>query len=149
MPKLEAEYIKTGKLRYVLMDFPLESIHPDAAKAAEAAHCAGEQGLYWELHDRLFANHRSLPATSLPAHAEAVGAARHKFQECLDSGRQGARVRRGLAEGRKAGVTATPTFVLALAEADGSTVRAVHVLRGAQPFATFKAAIDGILSSLK
>lgn len=50
------EYVKTGKVRYVFRDFPLESIHPLALKAAEAAHCAGDQGKYWEMHDQLYKN---------------------------------------------------------------------------------------------
>ncbi len=64
--QIEAEYIKTGKLRYVIREFPLESIHPQAFKAAEAALCAGDQGKYWEMHDRLFANQRALAPDQLP-----------------------------------------------------------------------------------
>jgi protein-disulfide isomerase len=56
LPSLDKEYIATGKVRYVFHDFPLEAIHPQAFKAAEAAHCAGEQQKYWEMHGRLFAN---------------------------------------------------------------------------------------------
>ena len=44
----------------MIRDFPLESIHPLAFKAAEATHCAGDQGKYWEMHDKLFANQRQL-----------------------------------------------------------------------------------------
>src|SRR5687768_2217706 len=55
MPQIEAEYVKTGKVRYVTREFPLEAIHPQAFKASEAALCAGDQGKYWEMHVRLFA----------------------------------------------------------------------------------------------
>src|SRR5206468_2296125 len=54
--QIEKEYIATGKVKYVLLDLPLESIHKFAFKAAQVANCAGEQGKYWEMHDRLFAN---------------------------------------------------------------------------------------------
>ena len=72
MPALDAEYIASGKLRYVVMDFPLESIHPAAPKAAEAGHCAGEQGKYWEMHDRLFENQRNLAHVDLGANAQEL-----------------------------------------------------------------------------
>ena len=47
LPLLKRDYIETGKLRYVFRDFPLDRLHPQARKAAEAAHCAGDQGQYW------------------------------------------------------------------------------------------------------
>src|SRR5262245_51573286 len=72
-PQIEEEYIKTGKLKYVRKDFPLESIHPNAFKAAEATRCAQEQGKGWEMHARLFNNQQQLAATNLPEHAQAVG----------------------------------------------------------------------------
>jgi|SRR5436309_4597280 len=53
LPALKRDYIDTGKVRYVFRDYPLDQIHPQARKAAEAAHCAGDQGKYWEMHDRL------------------------------------------------------------------------------------------------
>lgn len=53
-PLLDKNYIETGKVRFVLKDFPLDSIHPQARSAALAAECAGEQGSYWQMHDRLF-----------------------------------------------------------------------------------------------
>ena len=51
--KLEEKYINTGKVKFVYRDFPL-GFHANAQKAAEAAECAGEQGKYWEMHDKLF-----------------------------------------------------------------------------------------------
>ena len=53
-PQIDAEYINTGKLRYVFIDYPIDQLHPDAFKAHEAANCAGEQGKYWEMHAKLF-----------------------------------------------------------------------------------------------
>ena len=54
LPLLRKEYVDTGKVKYVFRDHPLESIHPAAFKAAEAARCGGEQGKFWEMHDKLF-----------------------------------------------------------------------------------------------
>jgi protein-disulfide isomerase len=56
LPALEKEYIAMGKVRHVFRDFPLEALHPQAFKAAEAAHCVGEQQQYWAMHHRLFAH---------------------------------------------------------------------------------------------
>ena len=73
MPPLEHDDIKTGKVQSVALDFPLESMHKNACKAAEAAHCAGAQGKYWEMQARLFAHQGTIGLTDLPSHAEALG----------------------------------------------------------------------------
>ena len=149
MPQIESEYIKTGKVKYVVRDFPLESIHNNAFKAAEAANCAGEQGKYWEMHARLFGHQQALGPKELPQHAQALGLDASKFQQCLDSRKYAAKIRQDLADGQQAGVTGTPSFFLGVTEPNGSKVKAVRVLKGAQPYASFKAAIDSLLSSQK
>jgi len=50
LPQIEREYVETGKVLYVMRHLPLESIHPDAFRAASAAECAGDQGKYWQVH---------------------------------------------------------------------------------------------------
>src|SRR5258706_8861465 len=72
MKQVVDEYVKTGLMKYVFRDFPLESIHPLALKAAEAAHCAGDQGKYWEMHDRFMRNQMSINVKVLPLHAEIL-----------------------------------------------------------------------------
>ncbi len=149
MPQLTDEYVKTGKVRYVFRDFPLETIHPQAFKAAEAAHCAGEQGKYWEMHDRLFGNQGALGRPDLSKHAEAVGADVAAFDQCLDGGKFASRVRDELAAGAKFGVNGTPTFFLGLTEGDGSKIKSARVIRGAGSYAAMKAAIDAVLADAK
>jgi protein-disulfide isomerase len=149
MPRLEAEYIKTGKLKYVVREFPLEQIHPQAFKAAEAALCAGEQGKYWEMHDRMFANQRALGLNDLPGHAQALGLDLPGFQACLEGGKHAARIRKDLADGQKAGVRGTPTFFLGVQEPNDPKVKVLRVLRGALPFDTLKVAIDESLNIAK
>jgi protein-disulfide isomerase len=143
LPKLAEEYIAAGKLRYAFRDFPLEKIHKDAFGAAEAARCAGEQGKYWEMHDRLFAQAKTLGRDELPAHAEATGLDVAAFAECLESGQYADAVRADLADGGSLGVSATPTFFLGLT--DGKQIRQVRSIRGAQPYAVFKQEIDKLL----
>jgi protein-disulfide isomerase len=127
------------------MDFPLESIHKFAFKAAEAARCAGEQGKYWEMHDRLFANQQSFEPWT--AHAQALGLDVAKFEECLSSGRQAAAIRKDMAEAQKAGVTGTPAFFFAYTDPTSSKVKTLTRLTGAQPFPAFKAEIDKLLAA--
>ena len=146
-PQIENDYIKTGKVRYVLREFPLESIHPQAVKAAEAAGCAGEQGKYWEMHDRLFANQNALAPAQLASHAEAVSLDAGKFKTCLDSGKFTAKVRKDLADAQKYGATGTPTFFIGLTDPKSSEIKAVRKIVGAQSYAAFKDAFDTLLGN--
>jgi len=72
LTEIERDYIKTGKVRYVFRDFPLD-FHKQAPKASEAANCAGEQGKYWEMHDKLFENQNALMVDKLRQYAAEVG----------------------------------------------------------------------------
>ena len=143
LPQLEKEYISTGKLRYVFRDLPLESIHQQAFKSAEAAHCAGEQQKYWEMHDRLFANQDSLAPKNLVDHARAIGLDTRTFRKCLDEGRYAEAIRSSTAEAKKLGLTGTPALLLGVS--DGDQVKDVKLLAGALPFEVFKAEIDKML----
>jgi protein-disulfide isomerase len=146
-PHIEKDYIATGKIRYSLLDLPLERIHPKAFKGAQVAHCAGEQGKYWEMHDRLFQHQKTLEPWN--AHAEALELDVAKFEECLDGDKYAKAVRRDMAEARKAGATGTPSFVLGRSDPNDPTkVTGIAFLRGAQPYASFKSAIDRAFASL-
>jgi protein-disulfide isomerase len=130
-------------VRYVFRDFPLDQLHPQARKAAEAAHCAGEQGKFWEMHDVLFRNQRLLAATQLSECAHAAGVDTAKFDKCLASGRYAIRVaqgRRRRGGDRRAG---TPTFVVGRTIA-GDFVEGIPI-RGAQPLEMFRRIIDQAL----
>jgi protein-disulfide isomerase len=144
-PQLDAEYIQTGKVRYVFKDTPIESLHPQAFKAHEAASCAGEQGKYWEMHDRLFADQKG-GIDAIPRHAEAIALDLARFKQCLDSGKPAADIRASLAEAGTVGISGTPTFMLGLTEPKNGKVKVVQVLRGAQPYTAFKTAIDALLA---
>ncbi len=147
IPQLDTEYIKTGKVKYVFKDFPLESIHKNAFGAAEAANCAGDQGKYWEMHDKLFANQTALTTEDLIKYAGELNLNKAKFEQCLNSGTVASNVRESISEGQKAGVTGTPAFFLAINEGNDSNVKTSKRITGAQPYANFKAAIDDLLSS--
>ena len=147
-PQINKEYVETGKIRYVLMDLPLEQIHKQAFKASEATYCAKDQGKYWEMHDRLFENQRALEPWS--AHAEAIGLDVAKFDACLNEGKHAPAIRADMQEATKAGITGTPGFVLARTDPkDPKKVTGLTFLSGAQPFTAFQAQIDQALSAAK
>ncbi len=146
MRQLVEEYVKTGKVRYVFRDFPLESLHPLALKAAEAAHCSGDQGRYWEIHDRFFRNQAALEVHVLPSHARMLGLDLPEFQQCLESGKNTAKVRESAAAGRRAGVRGTPWFFLGLTGPNETKLRPLTSIEGAQPYEVFREAIDRLFS---
>jgi protein-disulfide isomerase len=141
---IKKQYVDTGKVRYVFRDFPLDQLHPQARTAAEAVHCAGEHGKYWEMHDLLFQNQKALALPQLTEHARTVGVDGAKFEECLSSGRYAARIERGLREGSALGVQGTPSFVVGKTTA-GDAVEGVPI-RGAQPLDTFRRIIEQTLA---
>ncbi len=119
-----------GKVRLVYRDFPLP-MHPQAQKAAEAAQCAGDQGKYWEMHEKLFSNQQALEPTALKGYAKDLKLDPAKFDKCLDSGEKVKVVDANRRAGEKLGVTGTPAFFV-----NG------YQLTGAQPFEEFKSLID-------
>ena len=146
LPELEKDFVKTGKIRYVLRDFPLSGIHPQAPKAHEAAHCAGEQGKYWEMHDQLFSNQKALEADKLADYAKSAGVSNASaFATCLESGKYEARMNASLKEGQEAGVRGTPSFLLGYTEDNGS-VKVVKLIRGALPLTIFQQQINNLLN---
>ena len=143
LPVIKRDYIDTGKVRYVFRDFPIDQIHPLARKAAEAAHCAGDQGRYWEMQDTLYASQNALAPAQLGEHARKLELDGAAFDECVSSGRHAARVSKGNSDGAAAGVTGTPGFVVARTT-PGDTVEGVTIL-GAQRVEVFRQLIDNLL----
>ncbi len=125
------------KIRVVYRDLPLPN-HKNAPKAAEAAHCAGEQGKYWEMHAKLFANQRALEVPALKGYAKDLKLDQAKFDKCLDSGATAAIVEESRKVGNEAGVNGTPAFF----------VNGI-LISGAQPFDAFKEVIDVELAQSK
>ncbi len=99
------------------------------------------------MHERLFANQKALGLKSLPGHAEAIDLDLPTFEKCLSSGKHSSEIREDAAEGVKAGVRGTPTFLLGLTEPNSSKVKATQLIRGAQPYSRFKQVIDRLLAS--
>ena len=138
LEQIKTNYIDTGKVKLIYRDFPLDSIHPMAQKAAEAAECADEQGKYWEYHDKLFQNQEEWVTTGiskLKEYAKGLSLDSSKFDKCLDDGKYEDEVAKDFQDGAQAGVQGTPSFFI-----NGKQ------LSGAQPFAAFQQAIDAELA---
>jgi protein-disulfide isomerase len=143
-PQIETEYVKTGKVKSVFLNLPLEAIHKSAFGAAKAARCAGQQGKYWEMHDRLFANQKELEPWA--PHAQAIGLDLTAFDACVATDKEDAAIRRDMAEAQKLGITGTPAFLIGRTEPKGSKLTILAAVRGARPFADFKTEIDKLLA---
>ena len=141
-PKLESEFIASGKLRYAVSEFPLVQMHPLAAKAAEAARCANDQHRFWEMRAQLFDNQRDLEPWDM--HAKAIDLNLPQFDSCMQEGKYAALIQHNAQVARQGGIQATPTFLLAFA--DGDHIRVVRRLQGAAPFPVFKAEIEALLA---
>ena len=135
LPQIEQNYIQTGKAKFVYRDFPLSSIHPFAQKAAEAAECAGEQGKYYEMHNKLFGEGVTGGVDGYKQFAKDIGLDTAKFNDCIDSGKMAAEVSKDQQDGVAVGIQGTPGFII-----NG------EVISGAQPYERFKAAIDAALA---
>jgi protein-disulfide isomerase len=149
-PKIITDYVKTGKIRYAIRNFPLDQLHPLAEKAAEGAECAGDQGKYWEMHERLFKNQASLEPRELLGHATVLGLDQAKFQQCLDTGKFTAKIKSDVADGNRLNVRGTPTFFFGYPDPkDPSRINAVKLMSGSQPIDAFAEILDGLLNPPK
>jgi len=141
-PELKRLYIDTGKLRYVVKDLPLD-IHPQAEEAAVAAYCAGRQGNYWPMRERLVQHAQPFKSGEFLTLAASLSLDIERFQGCLADPRSRSTIERDKAEAAGQRITGTPTFVIGRARADGSI--AGTRLIGALPAARFVQEIDSLL----
>jgi protein-disulfide isomerase len=106
--------------------------------------CAGEQGKYWEMRDRLFANPQTITDTA--SHAAAVGLDAKRFDTCLSSEKFAAGIRSDMSMAQAAGIEGTPSFILATTDPATGKVKPLRLITGARPFASFQAQIDAALA---
>lgn len=141
--QIKAEYVDTGKVKYVTRDFPL-GFHQNAQKAAEASECADDQGKFADMHDKLFAEQGAWSSAADAAsvfkqYAADLGMNAGDFDSCLDGGTHAEEVRADMAAGQASGISGTPGFWIL--GPDGQN----QLISGAYPYDTFKAAFDGML----
>lgn len=139
--EIKKNYIDTGKVRFYSRDLPLDSMHPNATRAAQAARCAAEQGQYWTLRDIMGANPSKLDLDSLVADAAGLKMDTAKFRSCVESGKYKEAVQTDVLEAMKIGADGTPTFVIGKSTPDGVDG---EVLVGAMPYEVFDRKLKSI-----
>jgi protein-disulfide isomerase len=135
-------WVDTGKARYVSRDFPLP-MHENAASAALAARCAGEQDKFWEMRHGLIVNANQLGADRYTALAADLKLDAPRFAQCLAEKRYNPQIQQDMMDGEAAGVSGTPAFIIGRATAAG--IDGVRVM-GAQPYAAFEAKLKQLLA---
>lgn len=126
------------RVRHVFKDLPLDGLHPNARRAAEAARCANDQGRFWEYRERLFASGNDVSDERLTAIARDVGVDLATFTACLADGRHRAAIQRDIEEASRLGADGTPAFFI-----NG------RMLSGAQPFDAFVQIIEEELAAVR
>jgi protein-disulfide isomerase len=144
-PQLVNDYVKTGKVQFVFVDYPIAQLHPRAARAHEAAICAGEQNKYWEMHVSLFNNPVANDDGALIGQAKGIGLDPGAFQSCLTSGRHAASIQASVKRIEQLGIAGTPMVVLGYTPAAGQPLKVEKYVYGAQPYSAFKEAIDSLI----
>lgn len=137
--QLRKEYVDTGKVRFIFFDMPLDQ-HKNAAMAAQAARCAGDQNHYWQMHDALYAHQadwaeKADPTVQFQDYAQSVGADGGALLRCLRAGTEHQAVIRSSGYGEALGVRATPTYAINN-----------DVYSGSIPYAQLKALVDAELA---
>jgi len=107
LPSLDSEFIQKGKVRWVFINLPLTTIHPNAVAAAEVAMCASRQGRFWPDWASL-----AQPRTALVGLAERAGVDRAKLLACLGTGDAGKEVELDAQRAARTGAHATPSFYI-------------------------------------
>ncbi len=140
-PALEQEYVRTGKVRWIFVNYPLTSIHPNAVPAAAFAMCAARQNKFWPAHDLLFLHQETWaplknPAPFLMSLGDSLSLAKAPLSSCLQKQETVAQIRSDAEGAVKSGAKSTPTFYI-----DGA------LIVGAQPVPLFRMVIDSILAA--
>jgi protein-disulfide isomerase len=137
-PTIEREYLQTGKVRWVFINFPLVSIHANALPAAELGMCAARLGKFWPVHDLLFQHQETWaplkdPGPFLLSLADSVKLPRAPLVKCLESEASRAEIQAEAQGSERAGAASTPTFYI-----EGG------LLTGARPTELWREVLDSI-----
>ena len=147
LPRLQATYIDTGKIKFVYRDYP-RADRGVGVEAAVAARCAGAQGRYWAMHDRLFGEGSRLNSGSFKSVAKALGLDQGEFGRCFDERRHLESIFQDRREANRWGFHGTPGFILMQTVAGATEQVPAVAIPGAFPFEAFAEEIDRMLSKV-
>ena len=140
--QIDKTFVATNRIQYAFHNYPLGN-HGDAIPAAVAAECSGEQGKYWEMHDRLFTRQAELSKRIWLQEAPELQLDMQAFEKCL-SGGKAEKVKADTAQASRFGVNSTPTFFIGKLTKNGE-MKALRRISGAQPYAVFEKQLNEIL----
>ena len=137
-------YVETGKVKMIFKDYNI--IGPDSVRASQGAHCANEQGLFWEYHDILYTNWTGenngwASGTNLANFAQEINLNMKKWTECMMEQKHSQTILNSNDDAKALGLTGTPAFFIINSNGD------VTKLVGAQPFEVFKTTFDNMLEN--
>lgn len=137
-------YVETGKVKMIFKDYNI--IGPDSVKASQGAHCANDQGLFWEYHDILYSNWTGenngwASGTNLANFAQEVGLDTNEWSECMIQQKHSQTILNSNDDAKALELTGTPAFFVINSNGE------VSKLFGAQPFEVFKKTFDSELEN--
>ena len=147
-PRIQARYVDTGKVRFIYRDFP-RGDQGSGVDAAMAARCAGVQGQYWAMHDRLFAEGGQLGKQVYLRHAVALSLDQPAFERCVKEGRYTKAIFEDRQEANQWGFHGTPGFILVRTASEPTDKEPAIAIPGAFPFEKFAEEIDRLLAGEK
>ena len=135
---INEEFIKTGKVKVIFKDFPLNG--PDSKLAAESSYCAHDQGKYWEYHDQLYENWAGertgwITREALSEFAKSINLDTAEFNKCLNESKHENKINSIYEFGKQIGIDATPSFLVFNDEK-------IIKIRGNQPLEVFLKTFD-------
>ena len=145
-PRIQARYVDTGKVRFLYRDYPRADQGP-GVDAAVAARCAGAQGKYWGMHDRLFAEGGRLDPAVITRHAGAIGLNQPAFEKCFKEKRNLEAIFGDREEANRWGFHGTPGFILMRTAVEPTEKEPAIAIPGAFPFEMFAEEIDRLLAN--
>lgn len=145
-PRIQARYVDSGKVRFLYRDYPRADQGP-GFDAATAARCAGAQGQYWGMHDRLFAEGGRLDKQVFLRHTVALHLDGTTFERCMKDGRYTKSILEDRQEANRWGFHGTPGFILVRTAIEPTEKEPAVAIPGAFPFEMFAEEIDRLLAS--